>query len=131
MLLGQGDSAVKYSYVLALILIVQVISARASEPCSVIHGRLHYYGGDGNLRLWHIGTHHEFEPADQDSWNRAFGWLTQGIWKDDSKNYASPESNLMLYGDFTVCPAEPLHKGAVQAAWILKVTNKHYVRIDP
>src|SRR5271155_5431134 len=109
--------------VLACLLIFP-ITAFAADSCFVIHGRAHYHGADGNLRIWHIGTRHEFEP-DETSFPRVMGWLTVGTMKGDSKD-ASPESNLNLFGDFMVCPIEPFRQGAVQHAKILSIENRHY-----
>jgi hypothetical protein len=118
----------RLSYVLACLLTFP-IAVIAAEPCTVIHGRAHYYGGDGQLRIWHIGTHHEFEPDDT-SWDRVMGWLTAGTKKGDSEKFASPESNLMLFGDFTVCPVEPFKQASIQKAKIIGIKNRHYVRLQ-
>jgi hypothetical protein len=101
-------------------------TAFASHPCFVIHGRAKLYDGDGQLRIWHIGTHHEFEP-DETSSDRVDGWLIAGTPKDYPKEFIAPESHLFLFGDFTVCPTEPLRRGAVQKAKIMAVKNRHYV----
>jgi hypothetical protein len=104
-------------------------TALAVDPCVVIHGRAHFYNGDGQLRVWHVGTRHEFEP-DNTSWDRVIGWLTEGTKKGDSENSVSPESNIMLFGDFTVCPTEPFRQGSVQQARVISVKNRHYVRLQ-
>jgi hypothetical protein len=118
----------RLSYVLACLLIFP-ITASAADPCFVIHGKAHLYGGDGQLRIWHVGTHHEFEP-DETTWDTVVGWLDAGLKKGDSERFASPASNLMLFGDFTVCPTEPFRQGAVQKAKIVSVKNRHYVRLQ-
>jgi hypothetical protein len=92
-----------------------------------MHGRLRAYSGDGNVRLWHIGTHHMFEP-DETTIGRAYDWLTAGMTKSDAKKFAY--INVDLYGDFTVCPVEPFKQGSVQHARIISVANKHYVRLQ-
>lgn len=101
---------------------------QAAEPCMTIHGRAHYYGGDGQLRIWHIGTHHEYEP-DATSWNRVLGWISAGVKPSDRSKYASPESMVNLFGDFLICPTEPFKKGSVQRAKVKCVTHRHYVQI--
>jgi hypothetical protein len=101
----------------------------AADACRIIHGRAHLYSGDGQLRIWHIGTRHDFEP-DEASWPIVMSWLTEGTKKGDSEKFASPESNLMLFGDFKVCPTQPFRQGSVQQAKIVSVEKKHYVRID-
>lgn len=99
----------------------------AADPCKVIHGRAHFYGGDGQLRIWHIGTHHEYEP-DEASWDRVMKWLEDGVPESEKANYASPASAVYLYADFLVCPTEPLKKGAVQRAEIKSVSHRRYVK---
>jgi hypothetical protein len=115
--------------VLLCLVLVATLSMRAAEPCRTIHGRANYYGGDGQLRIWHIGTHHEFEP-DESSWDRVIGWLEAGIKDSDKHNYAIPASAVFLFGDFLVCPTEPLRKGAVQHAEVKSVSHRHYVPIN-
>ncbi|MFZ0393246.1 MAG: hypothetical protein WCF17_00530 [Terracidiphilus sp.] len=105
------------------------ISLSAAEPCVTFHGRAHYYGGDGQLRIWRIGTHHEFEP-DSSTWSQVISWLEAGVPPVERKNYASPASAVNLFADFEVCPTEPLRKGAVQEAKIMSATHRHYVRTD-
>ncbi len=104
------------------------IPALAAEPCQIIHGRANFFGGDGQLRIWHIGTHHEYEPAGGSD-KRVLDWLEAGIPLAERDNYATPASAVYLYGDFTICPIEPFRKGAVQKANVLTVTHKHYVRL--
>ncbi len=91
-----------------------------------IHGRAHYYGGDGQLRIWHFGTHHEYEP-DESSWDRVMGWLLAGVRISDRPKYASPESSVYLFGDFQICPTEPFKKGSVQRAEVRSVSHRRYV----
>ena len=103
-------------------------AAHALEPgsCKVIHGRATYYSADGQLRIWHIGTHHEFEP-DSTSWKRVIAWMYAGVparHREDSVELSA--AMVRLYGNFLVCPTEPLHKGAVQPATIKSVTHRRY-----
>jgi hypothetical protein len=104
-----------------LVILLAVFSYPAlllgSEPCQVIRGRVHFYNADGQLRLWQIGTHHEFDPdyfgADKGaSWDRIVELLKAG---DES---AGAASNNDLYADFTVCPTESYRPGSVQHAVI-------------
>ncbi|UWZ85478.1 hypothetical protein [Occallatibacter riparius] len=117
--------------IIAIVLLLLTANCRclAAEPCTTLHGRAHYYGGDGQLRIWHIGTHHEFTPG-QSSWDRVMGWLLQGVPFAERKNYASPESSVYLFGDFEVCPTEPLRKGAVQEARVMSVAHRVYTKSD-
>jgi len=104
-------------------------SACAGEPCKLIHGRAHFYGGDGQLRIWHIGTHHEYEP-DQSSDERVMQWLEAGVPDSEKPTYASPASAVYLYADFLICPTEPWVKGAVQHAEVKSASHRRYVRIQ-
>ena len=110
-----------------LVFILSTSGLRAEESCSTIHGRLHYYGGDGQLRIWVIGTHHEFTP-DESSWDTVIGWLRDGVKPSKRSEYADPATAVDLYGDFQICPTEVLRKGAVQHAKVKAVTNRRYVK---
>jgi hypothetical protein len=114
--------------VVLVLLAAATVSAQTAEPCITIHGRANYYGADGQLRIWHIGTHHEFKP-DASSWDRVMGWLLDGVAPSERKSYASPHSSVFLFGDFEICPTEHFHQGAVQEAKVTKVVNRHYVKI--
>jgi len=101
------------------------INLQAAEPCTTIHGRLHYYGGDGQLRIWHIGTHHDFTP-DGSSWDTVIGWLREGVKPSEWKDYFDPAIAVDLFGDFHVCPTEPFREGAVQHAKVVSVSHRRY-----
>src|ERR1035441_6263118 len=111
--------------VATLILISIPPALRASEPCRFVHGRAHSYGGDGQLRIWEIGTHHEFEPDDS-SWQDVISWLEAGISERESK-FVSPISAVNLYADFLICPTEPFKKGSVQIAKVESANHRHYI----
>jgi len=102
--------------------------AHAAEDCVTIHGRAHLYCGDGQLRIWHIGTHHEFEP-DETSWERVVAWLEAGVKESDKKQSACPAGDVYLFADFEVCPTEPLKQGAVQRAVIKSASHRRYVPV--
>jgi len=106
-----------------------VLTAQQSLPCRTIHGRAHLYGGDGQLRIWQVGTHHEYQP-DQASWSVVQGWLEAGVKESDRRNSASPASALYLFGDFLICPTEPFERGSVQTASIKSVNRRRYVPAD-
>ncbi len=105
------------------------VPALATGPCREIHGRAHFYGGDGQLRIWHIGTHHEYEP-DNSSWDKVMEWLEAGVPDAEKSQYASPASAVNLYADFLICPTEPLVNGAVQHAEVKSASHRHYVRLQ-
>lgn len=106
-----------------------LLKAQLVHPCRVIRGRAHLYGGDGQLRIWQIGTPHEYQP-DEASWGVVMAWLEAGVKKSDRRNYASPASTVYMLGDFVVCPTEPFKKGAVQTASIQSVKHRRYVPVD-
>jgi len=112
-----------------LLAFVVVAPAYAAEPCKVIHGRAHFYGGDGRIRIWHIGTRHEYEPADETSGSRVLKWLEEGV-KEPYKKSATPASSVYLFADFLVCPIEESRKGEVQRAQIKSASPRHYVSAD-
>lgn len=115
---------------LGLLLIV-IVPAEASGPCQLIHGRARLYSGDGQLWIWHIGTHHEYQPDDSSS-DAVIGWLIEGVTKSERAKYTTPASAVDLYADFEVCPTEPFRKGAVQEAKIKSASHRRYVRTtDP
>jgi hypothetical protein len=109
--------------------LVASLRLHAAESCITLHGRANLYGGDLQLRVWHIGTHHEYTPDDA-TWPTVIDWLTAGVPKAERKNYAIPASSVFLYADFVVCPIEPFKQGSVQQAKILSAVKRHYVRLD-
>lgn len=112
-------------FVLCLVL-ASTCSLHAAQGCTTIRGRAHYFDGDANLRIWRIGTHHDFTPADRASWGRVMHWLEQGIRPADKRS-ASPVSEVYMFADFRVCPTEPFKKGSVQKATVLSATHRSYV----
>lgn len=109
----------------ALILALIPMWAYGSEPCRVLHGRARFYSGDGQVRIWAIGTHHEYRPDDA-SLDTVMEWLEAGVPESERKSYVSPPSVVDLYADFTVCPTEPFKKGSVQEAKITSASHRHY-----
>ena len=95
----------------------------------MIHGRAHLYGADGQLRIWEVGTHHEYQP-NQASWSAVEGWLNEGPKSAGKSGNPSPASAVYLFGDFLICPTELYKKGAVQTALIKDVKRRRYVPAD-
>jgi hypothetical protein len=89
-----------------------------AQSCLTIHGRARFYSGDGQLRIWHIGTHHEFAIYDDTSSDMLFKYLC-------SPKYACTIENppTSLYADFTVCPAEKFKQGAAQPARVKNIAH--------
>jgi hypothetical protein len=104
--------------------------AQAAEPCQLIHGRAHYYSGDGQFRIWHIGTQHEFgapnaEAQDWDhSWDKIMDLLQAGT------KTPTEIGDKDLFADFVVCPIEPFRKGAVQFATVRKMYHPRVVPVN-
>jgi hypothetical protein len=109
-------------------LITGAVSSLAADSCFTIHGRAHLYGGDGQLRIWRVGTQHEFTP-DESTWAQVEGWLQSGVKESDRKRYAIPVSMLNLFADFSVCPVELFKAGSVQKARIVSATHRRYVPV--
>ena len=115
----------------ALLLTVAALASlplHAADSCLTIHGRAHLYGGDGQLRIWHVGTHHDYEPDESSSF-RVLGWLEAAVKEPEKSEYASPASAVYIFADFLVCPTEPFKKGSVQRAKILSAHHRRYVPI--
>ncbi len=107
-----------------------MLHAQAPPGCKTVHGRANLYSGDGQRRIWAIGTHHEYTP-DESSIERFDGWLEAGVTKKErEKGFASPESMLYLFADFEICPTEPFKQGSVQRARMLRADHRHYVPVQ-
>jgi hypothetical protein len=106
----------RFSLPLCFVLSLTLAMPMLAEPCREIHGRARLYTGDGQLFIWHIGTHHEFWILDDASWDVIFKYIPNGGGKD-------------LFGDFTVCPTKPYRKGAAQSAIVKSVRHPHLVDV--
>jgi hypothetical protein len=105
---------------IALALALAATTALAAPPCQQIHGRAHLYMGDGQLRIWHIGTRHDFEPSDLSSTDKIRHFL------DDDKDWTAP-SRRYLFAEFTVCPTERFKEGSVQRVTIEKIRHPRVI----
>jgi hypothetical protein len=112
---------------LFLLPFITALPSQAADACITIDGRAHLYGGDGQVRVWHVGTHHEYQPDDS-SRATVQGWLEAGV-KDPENIHtaASPASTISMFADFLICPTEPFKKGSVQTAKIVSAQNRHYL----
>jgi hypothetical protein len=110
-------------------LLYATVPIRAADDCMTIHGRASLTGGDLQLRIWQIGTHHEFEPDDS-SWDAVVDWLNAGVPKKDREAYFVPASTVYLFADFLICPTEPFQKGSVQQARVKSAVHRHYVNVN-
>jgi hypothetical protein len=101
---------------------------RAADTCTTIHGRARSYCGDGQLRIWHVGTHHEYEP-DETSWQRVEGWLEAGG-KDTKDSACGSATTVDLFADYLICPVEPFKAGSVQKAKFISAQHRRYVPVS-
>lgn len=113
---------------LAAFALLIACASYAAEPCQMFHGRARFYSADGQFRIWHIGTHHEFMPSryvDQDEWGH--GWDRVLDLLNKGNPHPSSPSDQQLFADFTVCPIEPFHQGAAQSATVKSIRRAHIV----
>jgi hypothetical protein len=115
------------------LLVLALLPLQSVEPCRIIHGRATYYTGDGQLRIWHIGTHHTFRPdesraPDTDdfspSWDKVVELLSAG-----GKEPEVFDRN-ELFADFLICPTQRYREGASQPAQVRHVYHPHVVSRD-
>lgn len=93
--------------------------AKESQPqkCFQIRGRAILYRGDGFFAIWHVGTHHIFDPVGDKSWDLLCSYV-------DCK---SARRQPALFADMTVCPTEPYKKGWAQPVVVKKITHSYVV----
>lgn len=120
-----------------LILVVIVASmqgvaqeAYRQEPCKTpeiaaaclrVHGRLTAGNGTPSTRLWPLGTHHLYGI-----YSNKYGFRHDSPTLDNEApelHFTFPkglpeQGGWTVYGDFEVCPLEPLKQGHMQAACI-------------
>jgi hypothetical protein len=103
---------------LACLLVLMTVAPIASaQNCIQIHGRAVWHTGDGFFEIWHIGTHHIFFPADQQSADLICRYF-------DCK---TPDRQPALFADFTVCPTKSYRRGAAQPVIVKKVQHPRVV----
>lgn len=117
---------------MAVLLLIPV-HASAIEPCQRIHGRAIYYTGDGQLRIWHIGTHHTFSPgyprSSAEDFDDTWEPVVQLLRKGGGTDTEAFDRNA-LFADFLTCPTEPFHAGATQSATVKHIYHPHVVPRD-
>jgi hypothetical protein len=92
-----------------------------AQSCVHIHGRLTAGNGTPSTRLWQIGTHHIYGI-----YSNRYGFIHDEQTLDNESpqlHFALPKGTpnvggWTIYGDFEVCPLEPLIQGHMQAACI-------------
>jgi hypothetical protein len=102
---------------LGLLLPIVLATPSSAEPCREIHGRAVLYTGDGQLAIWHVGTHHMFLILDDGSYKLLSKYMPID---------ALPEAgSKALFADFTICPTEKYVPGAAQPAIVTRIRNPH------
>jgi hypothetical protein len=79
-----------------------------------IHGRLHYYNGGGEMRIWIVGSTRMLSVIEGGEECKKLNTIFS-----DGDGYFSRT----IYGDFTVEPTEPDIKGHMRHVRIVKVRN--------
>jgi hypothetical protein len=112
-------SIMRFALLLGLFLLSSAACAAPTEPCREIHGRAILYTGDGQLSIWHIGTHHIFMILDDESYSLLAQYMPIE---------ALPEAgSKALFADFTICPTEKYVRGAAQPAVVKNIKHPHVV----
>lgn len=93
-----------------MLIVLVALPALAAEPCRTIHGRFTEYTGDGQQRIWQIGTNHEFSPRGEASEKLISRYVDAGGFYE-------------IFGDFELCPTEPRVKGSVQGAILKNISH--------
>lgn len=96
-----------------------------AHSCVQIHGRLAAGNGTPSTRLWQIGTHHIYGI-----YSNRYGFTHDSQTLDNEApelHFALPKAidghGWTVYGDFEVCPLEPLTQGHMQAACIVSAAH--------
>jgi hypothetical protein len=110
-----------------------MVTQQRVEPCRLIHGRATYYTGDGQLRIWHVGTRHTFRPDElrtpdnadfSPSWDKVIYLLAAGEKEPEVFDHKE------LFADFTMCPTQRYREGASQPAQVRNIYHPHVVSRD-
>jgi hypothetical protein len=110
-------SNTKMRTILLSILLSAVMPSANAQTCFEIHGRAVQYRGDAYFAIWHVGTHHEFFPADAASADLICRYF----------DCESPDRQPALFADFTICPTAPYEKGAGQPATVKSIRHPRVV----
>ena len=104
--------------ILHVLLVIVLLPATATaQHRRRIRGRAVLYRGDGFFAIWHVGTHHVFSPADEQSTALICQYF----------DCESGDKQPALFADFTICPTEPYKRGEAQAVIVKKVEHRRVV----
>lgn len=106
------------AFVLLILLTVnlrsEVFTGEMLNTKFTVHGRLHYYNGSGEMRIWIVGSKRMLSVVDSgEKWKRI-----NAIFSDGNGYFSRT-----IYGDYTVEPLEPDLKGHMRHVKIVKVRN--------
>jgi hypothetical protein len=100
-------------------------SPETVQSCVHFHGRLTAGNGTPSTRLWRIGSHHIYGI-----YSNGYGFTHDSRTLDNEApelHFALPKEidtfGWTVYGDFEVCPLEPLTQGHMQAACIASAAH--------
>src|SRR6516162_6689718 len=91
----------------------EVFTGEALNTPFTIHGRLHYYNGGGEMRIWIVGSKRMLSVKDGPA-NQKLNWILG----EDRDVFSRT-----IYGDFAVDPTEPDTKGHMRHVRVLNVKN--------
>ena len=91
----------------------EVFTGEAVNAPFTVHGRLHYYDGGGEMRIWIVGSKRILSVMDEPVNQKLNAILTEG----------GDVFSRTIYGDFTVDPSESDKKGHMRHVKILMVKN--------
>src|SRR5215469_9342996 len=97
--------------IVTIVMAVAMAQGTWAQSCFAIRGRAVWYRGDGWFAIWHVGTHHEFYPRGDASYDL----LCKEFDCDSGQRQPA------LFADFTVCPVAKYVPGAAQAVTVTKV----------
>lgn len=99
-------------------------NSRLVGECFITHGRMSFYNGTHNIRLWPIGTHRllgvEYVPGSvenpTDEHPDGIYWMPVEL--SDTSTFG-----VEIYGDFDVCPLSKKRPGAMQFVCVESARN--------
>ncbi|MGH9730939.1 MAG: hypothetical protein ACRD4A_04510 [Candidatus Acidiferrales bacterium] len=97
--------------------------------CFTVHGRMRFYNGTHNVRIWPIGTHRligvEYVPGSIDNPTEEH---PDGVYWMPVELSNTSTFGVEIYGDFEVCPLSKKRPGAMQVVCV--ESAKHLVVKD-
>jgi hypothetical protein len=96
---------------------IQCKTPANAASCYRTHGRLGFYNGTPAFRLWKVGTHRLLGIYSGPSVDRYGEGNEHPEFPANVERVFKPSEN-RIFADFEVCPLQPEHAGAMQAACI-------------